>query len=129
MPNSQILIPIDLRISDRKDQPAHYQFHYVRTESILHNLRYALIFDSLRPNTSTSDSASEWLSFSKAKKLARNYSFLLCLGESQNLVELQDNTTGSEDKQNTDLLFDGCSLLLTKKEHVKIRINLENRQR
>ena len=128
MPNSQILVPVDLRISERKDQPAHYQFHYVRTESVLHNLRYALIFDSLRPTTLTSDSVAEWLSFAKAKKLSRNYSFLLCLGESQNLVELQDSSTGS-DKQNADLLFDGCSLLLTKKEHVKIRINLENRKR
>lgn len=65
------MIGVDLRIGDRNDQPAHAPFTYVLSETVLHNLRYALIWDSLRPEEEESSNQenmkTEWLSFSKVR--------------------------------------------------------------
>ena len=53
------VIPVDLRISARNDAPVHSKFNYVVTESIIHNLRYALIWDSLRPELHDDDQADD----------------------------------------------------------------------
>ena len=84
----QELLGVDLRISDRNDKQCHQMFYYIVDESVLYNIRYALIFDSLRPGndddsvSSRGNSKSEWISYSKAKKVARKYQLLLCIGES-----------------------------------------------
>jgi hypothetical protein len=49
---------IDLRISNRMDQPVHSPFSYVLNKSILQNLQYALVWDSLRPSHDNSESSS-----------------------------------------------------------------------
>lgn len=81
------MIEVDLRISSRMDQRVHSTFSYVLNQSILHNLQYALVWDSLRPHASNeggtidlssdADVATEWVSFSKVRKIAKNFSFLL----------------------------------------------------
>ena len=128
-----LLLPIDLRISDRNDCPCHQMFYYVTDQSVLYNIRYALIFDSLRPENeddsiqAVGNSKSEWISFSRAKKIANNYTLLICLGESQELITLQDESTGDE-ISNTNSLFEGCSVIMIKKEYAKIRIGMQNRK-
>jgi len=61
----------------------HSKFNYVLTEPIIHNLRYALIWDSLRPELHDDDADdadepdSAFLSFRKVKSIASNFVFLI----------------------------------------------------
>ena len=48
------VVPVDLRISARMDQKVHSPFTFVINQSILHNLQYALVWDSLRPMSTES---------------------------------------------------------------------------
>ena len=120
-------------ISDRKDEPVHSPFTYVISETILHNLQYALVWDSLRPSdekestmatSPNSDSQNKpespvtWLSFSKVKKLARNYSFLIIMDTDLKVAELTD--------ENKHLIVQGTSLILIRKEYVKFKLAVEN---
>ena len=131
--NHQELLGVDLRISDRNDCQCHQMFYYIVDESVLYNIRYALIFDSLRPAnddesvSSVGNSKSEWMSYSRAKKVARQYQLLLCIGESQELIPLVDESMGAE-MSNTNLMFEGCSIILIKKEYAQIRISMQNRR-
>ena len=65
----------------------------------------------------------------------------MCEGESQRLVELYDRSTklkesGSsdilvqsdqvEESSNTQLIFEGCSIILIAKDHVKLRLAIDN---
>ena len=96
------MFAVDLRIAIRNDENAHAPWNYVRTESLLHNLQYAIMWDSLRPpkekagESPPKDSiAHEWVSFSKARRIAKQHSFLMCEGESQKLIELFDESCPS----------------------------------
>ena len=77
---------MDLRISDRNDAPVHSKFNYVLTEPLIHNLRYALIWDSLRPelHDDHADDANEpdlaFLSFRKVRSVASNFVLLIKKG-------------------------------------------------
>ena len=128
------VVQIDLRISDRKDEAAHSPFTYVQNESILHNLQYALVWDSLRPGSedkestmATSPSSNKsleppdtWLSFSKVKKLARNYSFLMVMDTDLKVAELTN--------ENKHEVEQGTPLILIRKEYVKMKLAIENKQ-
>ena len=118
------MIGVDLKIGDRNDQAVHAPFTYVLSENVLHNLRYALIWDSLRPETEEPSNQEnvkiEWLSFSKVRSLARNYSFLVRLQEEQKMVELTD--------KNQSILQEGSQLVLISKDYVKLRLALENKE-
>lgn len=102
-------------------------------ESILHNLQYALVWDSLRPFAGESGTivfqsgyevATVWLSFSKVRKIAANYSFLMVTDpDSQTdkrVVELSN--------ENKHLLSEDAELFLIEKPLVQFKLAIENKQ-
>jgi hypothetical protein len=69
-----------------------------------------------------------WLSFTKVRKLAKSYSFLIYEGKSKRLVELKDksNIESKEEEKNTHLVEQNCSLILIRKELAKLRLAITN---
>ena len=70
-------------------------------------------------STNTSEYVTEFLSFTKVRKLAKNFSFLVLDQADGKLVELSD--------KNLSFLIEGVTLILIKKEFVKLKLAIENK--
>jgi hypothetical protein len=135
---------VDLRISQRDDIAAHSTFTYVLNESVLHNLRFALIWDSLRPEVDDAheDQADsqeiKFMSFSKIKPIATNFAFLIKIGSrlvqlydiTSKLVSVSDGVDCDSDSKsecgildkNTDLVTENSQIILIPRNDVKKRL-------
>lgn len=107
------LVKIDLRIADKMDAQTQLPFEYVKNGGTYHNIIYALMWEKMGPG-------GKWISYSKAKKMAKEYSLLWFVEDSQKLVELTD--------QNENLIQKNSQVFLVRKELVRAKLAMVNNE-
>jgi len=120
----------------------HEGYNFVRSISLRENIRNALLWDTVRPidipddiHPKESRILCPFLSISRARKLAKEYSLIMKHPETGKYVELNDSSTAiissleHEYEANTSLVEEGSHIILIKKDLVSLKLSIENKEK